>query len=110
MSTDTPVQPKRVRREYNRGWADGNASALDACNPVIQQQALRIADLEGAAREVLATPKDTGLRAVEQAVLEGRIEVIDAYGEWDESRDTQHRWVRLDAVYGVLAKEVHREG
>ena len=32
-------------RAYNRGWADGNASALDACNPIIEQlqTALRVA-------------------------------------------------------------------
>jgi hypothetical protein len=37
--TDQPQQPTEPVTEatlaYNRGWADGNASALDACNPVI---------------------------------------------------------------------------
>lgn len=32
-------------RAYNRGWQDGNATALDACNPIIErlQTALRVA-------------------------------------------------------------------
>lgn len=40
-----PEKPKRVRREYNRGWADGNASALDACNPIIEQLQRQLAEL-----------------------------------------------------------------
>lgn len=50
--------------EYNRGWADGNASALDACAPVIERlqgerDAVRrasdaqVAALLGAAQDVL---------------------------------------------------------
>jgi hypothetical protein len=45
LTAEEPQPTKRRRREYNRGWADGNAAALDACQPVIDrlQQALRVA-------------------------------------------------------------------
>jgi len=50
-----------------------------------------------------AAPSREALAAVESAVASGNVEVIDAYGTWDESRDTRHRWVRLDALYSALS-------
>ncbi len=48
MAPSTPQTDEE--RAYNRGWADGNASALDACNPIIRDLQARL----GALREVLA--------------------------------------------------------
>lgn len=40
---ETPEQTHSP--EYNRGWATGNASALDACNPIIDRQGAIIAEV-----------------------------------------------------------------
>ncbi len=43
------LTPKRTHsKEYNRGWADGQASALDACNQVIEALQTRLAAAEAA--------------------------------------------------------------
>jgi hypothetical protein len=54
--TPEPLTPEPSDRspDYNRGWADGQASALDACQPVID-------GLQAALRAATPDPAELGL-------------------------------------------------
>lgn len=58
MTTPEPLTPEEGEKspDYNRGWADGQASALDACQPVIDSLQATIDALR------TPTPAGPGLR------------------------------------------------
>ena len=94
-ATDEPGLRAAIRAAWDR--AASNTSAGDcieledllAATPTLDDRAL--AEWIDAIGEI------------ELAVQAGRVEFFDAYGNWDESRDTRHRWVRLDVIYSLLA-------
>jgi hypothetical protein len=92
--TPAPERPDAQSLDYNRGWADGNAYALDACNPIIER-------LSRAAAPVT----DAGLD------VERLAEAMDNfYGslEWmgdPLSRDADH----IAAEYAALSRQAEKE-
>ena len=84
MGTSDMLPQQTHSAEYNRGWADGNASALDACNPII---AALIAERDALAEdEHEATVEVDQLRDAAQEYFEATLPFLNGYPLTDGER------------------------
>lgn len=93
----TPERPKRVRREYNRGWADGHSAALDACNPIIEDLQRQLAAASAAA------PAGGDLRAAVTALRDAAHESRERFVASKDWSLADKADGRQGALYDVLA-------
>lgn len=105
MGTSDMLPQQTHSAEYNRGWADGNASALDACNPVIaaltaERDAL-VEDEHAAAQEA------DRLRDAAQEYFEATLPLLNDYPLTDDER--RIAWQRLRETNRALRAALHRE-
>ena len=103
MGTSDMLPQQTHSSEYNRGWADGNASALDACNPIIDRLMTE--------RDVLADDEHEAvlaldwLRDVAQEYFEATLPILNGYPLTDGERRAAD--IRLRKTNEALRAALH---
>ena len=103
MGTSDMLPQQTHSPEYNRGWADGQASALDACNLVIEGL---IAERDAlAVDEHEAVGNLDRLRAAAQEYFEATLPILNDYPLTDGERSAAH--IRLRKTNAALRAALH---
>jgi hypothetical protein len=106
ISNDQPAN-RSHSKEYNRGWADGQAAGLDACQPIINKLQVLLEELREAAVEVVRLGNQPGMDDAEWETAMSALEsVLTGSPDYRESLEKANE--RLDAQVVMLRNRLAR--